>query len=217
MSTETESPSSESSGTGNGFAEDAQAKAQDAMSQVQDQAQAAVQQAQATLGETQDRVREQVGQRSAQLGQQISAQASDLREVSDALREKDQDGPAQLADRVAGYAEQAGSYLESTDVDTIIGDAESYGRQHPGTVAAGALALGFAAARFLKASSARRYATQGQSSSRGGTAQGTGDPRVDDIEPAVIVDSDVVPGTHPIEPVPEGKPDVVAGTMNEGI
>lgn len=217
MSTETESPSSSPTGSINRVTENAQAKAQDAVARVQDQANAAVQQAQVTVSQTQDRVREQVGQRSAQLGQQVNTQAADLRAVSDVLRERDKSGPAQLADRAAGYAEQAGSYLEGTDVDTILGDAESYGRQHPGTVAAGALALGFAASRFLKASSARRYASRGPSQSAAPRTDTTADAWVDNIEPAVIVPSDVVPGTHPIEPVPPGKPDVVPGIMNEEI
>jgi hypothetical protein len=230
MSTDTESPSETPGGSGNAVAQDAlaqakegaaqiqdkaqdavaqvQDKAQDAAGQIQDQAQAAVQQAQATIGQTQEKLREQVGQRSNQLGQQISAQAADLRAVSDALAEKDQAGPAQLADRAAGYAEQAGSYLESTDVDTIVSDAESYGRQHPGTVAAGALVLGFAGARFLKASSARRYAARDQNASR---------PAAADADPVVLVNSTEVPGTHPIEPVPGGKPDVAPLTMNEGV
>jgi hypothetical protein len=239
MSTETESPRETSDGPGYGAAQNVQAtaeesasqvqgkeqdvtaqgreKAQDAVSQIQDQAQAAVQQAQLTLGQTQQKLREQAEQRSSILGQQISAQASDLRVVSEALREQDQDSPARLADRAAGYAEQAGSYLENTDIDTIVTDAESYGRQHPATVAAGALAFGFAASRFLKASSARRYASQGHTGSTPSAAGSAGHSGPADTDPVVLVNSTEVPGTHPIEPVPEGKPEVAPPTMNEGI
>ena len=68
------------------------------------------------MSQTQDRVRQQIDLRSTQAGEQISTQAADLRSVSDALREKGQDGPAQMADRLAGYAEQAGSYLSEKNV-----------------------------------------------------------------------------------------------------
>jgi ElaB/YqjD/DUF883 family membrane-anchored ribosome-binding protein len=151
-------------------AQQAQAKAGDVAGNVQDQLQDAAnrasEQAHAALGQGQDRVREQIDSRSTQVGEQINSQASDLRSIGDALREKGEDSPAKLADRLAGYAEQAGGYLTGADADTILSDAEDYGRQHPGTVALGALAVGFAASRFLKASSSRRYASRGTSSSR---------------------------------------------------
>lgn len=133
---------------------DAQAKVQEVVGRAQDQAQE-------VAGRTQDRIREQVDQRSTQLGEQIHQHASDLRSVSDALRQQGNDRPAQAADRVAGYAERAGSYLQERDADSLLGDLEDFGREKPAAVAAGALALGFAASRFLKASSSRRYASRG--------------------------------------------------------
>lgn len=132
---------------------DARAKAQEVAGQAQEQAQAAAGQAQAKL-------REQLDQRSSQLAEQISQQTSDLRSVSEALREQGKDSPAQAADRLAGYAEKVGGYLRETKADAMLGDAEDFGRRQPATVAAGALALGFAASRFLKASSSRRYSAR---------------------------------------------------------
>ena len=222
MTTQAQSPNSTPTDSSRGFAEDAQATAQDAAAKVQDQAQAAMEQAQAAVSQTQDRVRQQIDLRSTQAGEQISTQAADLRSVGDALREKGQDGPAQMADRLAGYAEQAGSYLSEKDVDTILSDAEDLGRRRPGAVAAGALALGFAASRFLKASSSRRYSVIGQPRLRsdGGAGLPNQDAAVEpiDIEPATIVPSDTVPGTHPIEPLPgPASAETVPGTMNEGI
>jgi hypothetical protein len=134
-------------------ATDAQARAQQAAGQAQNKAQAAA-------GNAQDKVREQLDQRSLQLAEQAHQQASDLRSVSKALRDQGKDRPAHAMDRLAGYAEQAGSYLRDTDPDSMLNDAEDFGRRKPGAVAAGALALGLIASRFLKASSSRRYAAR---------------------------------------------------------
>jgi hypothetical protein len=131
-------------------APDAQAKAQQPAGQAQEKAQAAAGQAHA-------KVREQLEQRSSQLGEQAHQQASDLRSVSEALRDQGKDRPAQAVDRLAGYAEQAGSYLRDNDADSMLSDAEGFGRRKPGVVAGGAFLLGLVASRFLKASSSRRY------------------------------------------------------------
>jgi hypothetical protein len=128
----------------------AQDNGQDAVGQAQDKAQQAA-------GQAQDKLREQLDQRSTQLGEQVHQQASDLKSVSAALRDQGTDRPAQAIDRLAGYAEQAGRYLRHNDADAMLGDAEDFGREKPAVVAAGAVALGFAASRFLKASSRKRY------------------------------------------------------------
>jgi uncharacterized protein YjbJ (UPF0337 family) len=135
-----------------------QEKAQDAAGQAQEKVQEAAGQAQEKVqqaaGQVQDRLREQLDQRSTQIGEQIGAQASDLRSVGDTLREQGKYGPARAADQIAGYAERAGGYLREKDPETVLADAERFGRQQPWAVAAGGLALGFLASRFLKASRA---------------------------------------------------------------
>jgi hypothetical protein len=137
---------------------DAKTKAQEKAQQATGQAQEKAQQA---AGQAQAKVREQLDQRSTQLAEQVDQQASDLRSVSEALRGQGKDRPAEVVDRLVGYADQAGSYLRDKDADAMLGDAEDFGRQKPAAVAAGALALGFAASRFLKASSSKRYVTRG--------------------------------------------------------
>jgi hypothetical protein len=47
--------------------------------------------------------------------------------------------------------------MKDSDADRILGDVEDFARSNPWAVAAGGLALGFAASRLLKASSSRRY------------------------------------------------------------
>jgi hypothetical protein len=156
---------------------DVQAKAQHAAGQAQEQVQAAA-------GKTQAKLREQLDQRSSQLAEQAHQQASDLRSVSEALRDQGKDRPAEAVDRLAGYAEQAGSYLRDTEADSMLSDAEDFGRRKPAAVAAGALAVGLLASRFLKASSSRRYSarqTQQPVPPRPGTTAGAATPAT--IEP----------------------------------
>lgn len=136
---------------------DASGTADRAKEQVQQQAQVA----QEKIGETTDtmraRLREQVDQRSTQAAGQIRSTAQALRSTSERLREEGQDGPARAAQRAADQTEKLGGYLERSDADRILRDVEDFGRRQPMAVAAIGLALGFAASRFLKASSRTRY------------------------------------------------------------
>ena len=136
-------------------------QAQDAAGQVADKAREATaqarQQAAQTTRQAKGMLRGQVDQRSTQLGQQVTGQAADMRSVAEQLRQQGKDTPARVAERLAGRAEQVGGYLQISDADQILDDVEDFVRSNPWAVAAGALGLGFAAARFLKASSSRRY------------------------------------------------------------
>jgi hypothetical protein len=125
--------------------------------QVADQAQ---QKAQETANQAKSRLREQVDQRSSDAAAQINGQAADLRAVSESLREQGKDSPARAADWLAEHAERVGAYLRDRDTDALVADAEDFGRRQPWALAAGGLALGFAASRFLKASSSRRYSSR---------------------------------------------------------
>jgi hypothetical protein len=126
-------------------------------SSVAEVASQAQEKAQQVAGQAQERLQAQVDQRVAQLSSQVSERASDLHSVSDTLREQGKEGPAKAAEQLAGYVEKAGGYLQEKDAGTLLSDAEDLGRRQPWAVAAGGLALGFAASRFLKASSGRRY------------------------------------------------------------
>jgi hypothetical protein len=101
-------------------------------------------------------LRDQVDQRSTEAGQRVGSTAQDIRGVSEELRRQGKDQPARLAEQAADRVERVGSYLERADGDTILRDVEDFGRRQPWAVIAGGLALGFAASRFLKASSERR-------------------------------------------------------------
>src|SRR3954468_23262424 len=123
--------------------------------------------AQEVKGQAKSRVSEQVDQRSTQAGQQVSSMAQDARSVADELRNQGKDQPAKLAEQAAQRAESLGDYLQRSDGDAILRDLEDFGRRQPWAVIAGGLALGFAASRFLKASSSRRYEERSRPASAG--------------------------------------------------
>jgi hypothetical protein len=128
------------------------------MAEVTDQAK---EKAQEAAGEAKGRVRDQVDERSTEAGKQVSSTASDLRSVGEELRKQGKDTPAKLAEQAADRTERLGSYLTESDADRILHDVEDFARKQPWAVVAGGLALGFAASRFLKASSSQRYQQRG--------------------------------------------------------
>lgn len=170
---------------GQSAGEQIQDKAKDAAGQAQEKAQQTAQQAKGQL-------RTQVDQRSSQAGEKVTGTASDIRTVAEQLREQGKDQPAKLAEQAADRAERLGGYLSGSDADRILHDVESYGRRQPWAVAAGGVLLGFAASRFLKASSRERYA-QGTSGTNAPAvpANGAG------VFPKAPVDEAPVPATQP--------------------
>jgi glucan phosphorylase len=133
-----------------GKTEQAQEKAQEVAGQAREKAQEAA-------GEARSRLRDQVDQRSTQAGERINSTSSDLRSMGEELRKQGKDAPARLADQAADRVERVGGYLAESGADRILGDLEDFGRRQPLAVLAGGMVLGIVAARFLKASSSRRY------------------------------------------------------------
>ena len=136
-------------------------QAQGAASQVKDQAQQAAgqakEQASQVAGKAKGRAAAQIDQRSTQAGEQVTSTAQDARSVAEQLRSQGKDKPAQLAETVADRIEQVGNYLKSGDSDRFLSDLERIGRKQPMAITLGGFVLGFAASRFLKASSSQRY------------------------------------------------------------
>jgi ElaB/YqjD/DUF883 family membrane-anchored ribosome-binding protein len=114
--------------------------------------------AQEAAGQAKNRLTTEVDTRSTQAGEQLRSTADDVRSVAVELRTQGKDKPAELAEKAAERVQQAGDYLHRADGDRLLRDAEDFARRKPWAIAAGGLALGFAASRFLKASSSRRYA-----------------------------------------------------------
>ena len=124
--------------------------------QVRDKAQVAQETARGAMGQARGRISEQVDQRSTQAGERIAGTASDVRSVAEELRNQGKEAPANLAEQVASQADRFGDYLKGASGDRILRDVEDFGRKQPLAVVFGGLALGFAASRFLKASSQNR-------------------------------------------------------------
>ncbi len=135
--------------------EQANAGSEGIASQAQDKAKEAA-------GEARGRVREEVDRRSTEIGGRVGSSAGDARSVADELRKQGKDTPARYVEQAADRAERLGSYLERSDGDRIVRDVEDFARRNPWAVAAGGLALGFAASRMLKASSSERYRSASQ-------------------------------------------------------
>ena len=155
---------------GQSTAQDAKEQAKQKASEVSGQAQ---EKAQEAAGQAKSRARDEIDKRSTEAGQQVSSTADDLKSVSQSLREQGKEQPAKMADQAAERVERLGGYLQDADSDRILGDIEDLARRQPWLVVAGGVALGVAAARFLKASSSQRY-QQKSSGSTGTPSLGNG-------------------------------------------
>jgi hypothetical protein len=175
--------------------------------EVREQAQ---EKARETASKAGDAARSQIDERSTQLGERAHSTAGDIRSVGQQLRQQGKDQPAKLADQAAGHVERVGSWLRDSDSDRLLSDIEDFGRRQPVAVALGGLAIGFVAARFLKASSTQRYERR-QSQALAPSAAGNGQPSFEsgraaiDTSGASAVIPDVGPGSAP--EVPTGIPE----------
>jgi len=109
-------------------------------------------------------LRDQVDLRTTMIGRKVRSNADDVRATARQLEQDGNDAPARIADQAADRVEAVGTWLTESDGEKIINDVEEFSRRNPWAVAAGALALGFAASRALKASSGRRYSAAGMAS-----------------------------------------------------
>src|SRR2546421_8116397 len=138
-----------------------QGGSQSAREALEDHAEQVTQKAKQVGGTVKDSVREQVDTRSTQASEQVGSVSDAMRNMGEQLRSQGNDLPAQLAHQAADRADQLGRYLREADADQILRDVEDFGRRQPWVMAAAGLALGGAAARFIKASGRRRYESGG--------------------------------------------------------
>ena len=134
--------------------------------------------AQETVGQLREqgrtRMREQLDQRTTQAGGQVRSFSEALRTSGQQLREQGKSGPAGFAEQAAQRLEGLGGYLEQTDGERMLNDVEDFARRRPWMIAGIGAAVGFAASRFLKASSEGRYQASGRSTMYSGSGQGYG-------------------------------------------
>jgi hypothetical protein len=80
-----------------------------------------------------------------------------LRTASDDLQTQGQPTVAEYSRYVAEGLESMAESLGRRDVDDLMGSVEDFARARPVAFLGGAVVAGFALARFMKSSSARRY------------------------------------------------------------
>jgi ElaB/YqjD/DUF883 family membrane-anchored ribosome-binding protein len=98
-----------------------------------------------------------IDERSTQLGQQLREVAQALRQSGENPHSESDGAPVRVVNGVSKRMERVGSYLEESSSDRLMHDAEHFGRRNPWVVIGGGIVLGLLGARFLKASSSRRF------------------------------------------------------------
>ena len=92
----------------------------------------------------------------------LGSVAQSIRDAGSGMRDQ-QPQIASFAEQAAGRVEEVSTYIREHDVQDLVGEAERLARREPLLFLGGALAIGFVAARFLKAS-----APQGSSNAYAG-------------------------------------------------
>ncbi len=123
---------------------DTEATGQDVRHQAEDAASTLVDQAQETATT-------QLSSQKEKAASTLESVALSLRESGESLRQ-DQPQIASLTDQAARRVEDISSYVREHDIKDFVSEAERLARREPLLFLGGALALGFVAARFLKAS-----------------------------------------------------------------
>jgi hypothetical protein len=99
----------------------------------------------------------------------IEDMAQALRSASDDLQERGQPVVAEYSRQVADGLESIANWVSRRNFDDLVGGVEDFARQRPVAFIGGAVVAGFALARFMKSSSARRLRTS-EHEYRGATA-----------------------------------------------
>ena len=121
--------------------------------QAQEKVGAGVEQAKSSAGSF---IQSQVDERSTQVGEQLKGAGQALRQAAQTMEQEGSPG-MQLVDRAAKQVERTARYLSQSGGARILNDFEGFGRRSPWAVIGGGMVLGLLGARFLKASSSRRF------------------------------------------------------------
>ena len=105
----------------------------------------------------QEKSNEFVQTRKSELAGKVSGCGAAVRRAADKLRDEEDPNIAHYADMVADRFEQAGQYLETSDLRAMYHDVENFARRRPEIVLGGMFVAGLALARFLKASNERPH------------------------------------------------------------
>jgi hypothetical protein len=120
-----------------------------------------------------DRARSIADQQKHAAAGRVEGIAHALRRASDDLREQGQPMIAEYSRYAAEGLESMAQSLDRRNVDDFVEGVESFARQRPVAFLGGAMVAGFALARFMKSSSARRYRRTAAEHDMGAGTQGT--------------------------------------------
>jgi hypothetical protein len=148
--TETESGAEAAQREGEHLTDRARRKARELKRQAEDLAEDIPQRARSAVDE----------QKEAAVGG-IEGVAHALRSASDDLRDRGQPVAAEYSLQVADGLESIANWVSRRNVDDVMGGIDDFARRRPVAFFGGALVAGFALARFMKSSSARRSRMSG--------------------------------------------------------
>jgi hypothetical protein len=132
--------------------------AESTVGQAAEQAQAKVQEKAGQATEAAGRaLRDQVATRSSQASEQLRSYTDALRQTAEQLDSDGRSSAARAANALVDRLERSAGYLERSEPDQLLHEAEDFGRRNPWAVIAAGVGIGLVGARFLKASSRRRY------------------------------------------------------------
>ncbi|HEV7274914.1 MAG TPA: hypothetical protein VGN80_01370 [Devosiaceae bacterium] len=124
-------------------------------------------QAQAQLEQAGEKFKGAAADQKDMLAEELASVAKAVSRVAEELR-NEKAATASYASSIAGGMQRLSKDMRDKDVDELIGMAQDFGRRQPAAFMGTAALVGFAASRFLLASSRRR------SESRSGMATGVG-------------------------------------------
>lgn len=113
--------------------------------------QKAEQTAQTIAGQAQEVASTQASAQMTRAASLLEGVAQSIQQTGETMR-GDQPQIASIADQAASRVEGISEYLRDRDFNDVVRDAESYARREPLLFLGAAFAVGFIAARFLKAS-----------------------------------------------------------------
>lgn len=120
------------------------------------------------LDEAKDRARSAIDQQKEGLAQDVGDFAHALRASASDLQEHNKGYVARYVEQAASGVEQIADTLHRQDLGDLVRQTEDFARRQPGLFIGGAVAAGFALARFLKSSADRRMADEREAEERQG-------------------------------------------------
>src|SRR3954463_4764635 len=113
-----------------------------------------------------DQAQQVANTQQEKVAETLEGVAQSLRDTGTNMRDQ-QPQVAMLTDQAATRIDDAASYLRQHTIADLIDQAQNIARREPGLFMGAAFALGFIAARFLKASSPNRFDGQGYGHGQG--------------------------------------------------